>query len=87
MPLVDLRLAILHFRLRDYDSALEYALDLSDTDLVDKGIILSGQIYENNLKDSEKALDQYMKILDEHPSSIYSEPIRYHIRSLEKLES
>ena len=87
MPLVDLRLAILHFRLRDYDSALEYALDLSDTDLVDKGIILSGQIYEHNLKDPEKALGQYMKILDEHPSSIYSEPIRYHIRSLGKLES
>lgn len=86
-PLVGLRLAILHFRLRDYDSALEYALDLSNTDLVDKGIILSGQIYEHNLKDPEKALGQYMKILDEHPSSIYSEPIRYHIRSLEQLES
>jgi len=32
-------------------------------------------------------LVQYMRILDEYPSSIFSEPIRYHIRDIKQLES
>ena len=52
-----------------------------------KGIILSGQIYEKNIFDREKALEKYMLILDKYPSSIFSEPIRYHIRELKQLES
>ena len=87
LPLVNLRLAILHLRLKDYDSALESALNLQNTDLADKGIILSGQIFEFNFNELEKALEKYMSILDEYPSSIYSEPIRYHIREIEKVES
>ena len=74
-------------RLKDYDSALESALNLQNTDLADKGIILSGQIFEFNFNELEKALEKYMSILDEYPSSIYSEPIRYHIREIEKVES
>jgi len=87
IPLVNLRLGLLHYRLKDYERALEFALTLQDTDLADKGIILSGQIYEFKLSNLEKALEQYMRILDEYPSSIFSEPIRYHIRGIEKVES
>ena len=87
IPLVNLRLSLLHYRLKDYERALEFALTLQDTDLADKGIILSGQIYEFKLSNLEKALEQYMRILDEYPSSIFSEPIRYHIRGIEKVES
>ena len=45
------------------------------------------QIYEKKIFDLDKALKQYMRILDEYPSSIFSEPIRYHIRDIKQLES
>ena len=53
----------------------------------DRGIILAGQIYETKYLDVEKAMEQYMRILDEFPESIFSEPIRYHIRTLQQTES
>ena len=87
VPLAHLRLGLLHYRLKEYDQALQFALSLDGTDLADKGIILSGQIYESKLMDSEKAMDQYMRILDEFPTSIFSEPIRYHIRQIQQTES
>ena len=87
LPLIDLRLGLLYYRLNEYEKAIEFAMMLQGTDLVDKGVILAGQIFEFKLSNLEKALEQYMKILDEHPSSIYSEPIRYHIRKIGKIES
>ena len=86
-PLANLRISLLYYRLKDYDNALQFASNLEDTEFADKGIILSGQIYEKNIFDREKALEKYMLILDEYPSSIFSEPIRYHIRELNQLES
>ena len=87
LPLANLRLSLLYYRLKDYDNALEFGSLLQDTDLADKGIILAGQIYELKLSNSEKALELYMRILDEYPSSIYLEPIRFHIREMQKIES
>jgi tetratricopeptide (TPR) repeat protein len=87
LPLANLRLSLLYYRLKDYDNALKFGSLLQGTDLADKGVILSGQIYELKLSNSEKALEQYMRILDEYPSSIYLEPIRFHIREMKKIES
>ena len=87
IPLTNLRLSLLYYRLKDFDNALKFAFSLDKTEFADKGIILSGQIYENKILDIEKALVQYMRILDEYPSSIFSEPIRYHIRAIKQLES
>lgn len=87
LPLANLRLSLLYYRLKDYDNALEFGSLLQGTDLADKGIILAGQIYELQLSNSEKALELYMRILDEYPSSIYLEPIRFHIREMQKIES
>jgi len=86
-PIMSLRLALINLKLNDYDNALSFALRLENTDLADKGIILSGQIYQYKLMNKEKALKQYMKILNEYPSSIYSEPVRYHIRNIEMVKS
>ena len=86
-PIMNLRLALINLKLNNYDNALSFALSLENTDLADKGIILSGQIYQHKLMDLEKALKQYMRILDEFPSSIYSEPIRYHIRNVGMVKS
>ena len=86
-PIMNLRLALINLKLNNYDNALSFALNLENTDLADKGIILAGQIYQHKLMDLEKALKQYIRILDEYPSSIYSEPIRYHIRNVGMVKS
>ena len=39
---MNLRLALINLKLNDYDNALSFALSLENTDLADKGIILSG---------------------------------------------
>lgn len=87
VPLANLRLSLLHYRLKEYEISLKYALSLSETFLADKGIILAGQIYESKLLEPDKALEQYMRIIDEFPLSIFSEPIRFHIRQIQELES
>ena len=87
VPLVKLRLGLLHYRLESYYKALEYALSLDETDFSDKGIILAGQIYETKLFEIDNAIKQYMRIIDKYPNSIFSEPIRYHIRNLQNTGS
>tara|TARA_B100000073_G_scaffold106884_1_gene85855 strand:+ start:2089 stop:3972 length:1884 start_codon:yes stop_codon:yes gene_type:complete len=83
IPLVKLRSGLLYYRLKNYDKALEYALSLDGTDYSDKGIIFSGQIYEMKFFEIDNAIQQYMRIIDDYPQSIYSEPIRYHIRKIQ----
>ena len=73
----------MHYRLKDYEKALKYALSLDNTDYDDKGIIFAGQIYEMKLFEIDNAIKQYMRIIDEYPNSVYSEPIRYHIRDIQ----
>jgi tetratricopeptide (TPR) repeat protein len=87
VPLAILRKSLLHFQLREYDEAIKLALSLGGTPLGDRGIILAGEIFETKFMDMEKSLEQYMRILDEFPNSIFSEPIRYHIRTLQQSES
>ena len=87
LPLAHLRLAIVNFQLADYDAALHYALLLENTEFADKGIILNGQINEMQGMNIEICLEQYMRILNDFPFSIYREPIRYHVRKIQKTES
>ena len=87
IPLAHLRLAIVNFQMTDYDAALNYALLLENTEFADKGIILTGQIYEMQGLGTEIYLEQYMKILNDFSFSIYHEPIRYHVRKIQKTES
>jgi len=86
-PLASLREALLHYRLGEYNTALEIALSLQKSPLADRGIILAGQINETKFFDKEKALSYYMTILDKYSTSIFSEPVRYHIRHLQERES
>ena len=87
LPLAHLRLAIVNFQLADYDAALHYASLLENTEFADKGIILNGQINEMQGMNIEICLEQYMRILNDFPFSIYREPIRYHVRKIQKTES
>ena len=59
---------------------------LKNSVYADRGIILTGQIYEYKLKKFNEAESQYLRIINEHPSSVFSEPIRFHIRRLEQKE-
>ena len=86
-PLAHLRLAVLNFQLGNLSNALGYALLLDDTEFADKGIILSGQIYEIQGEDKDRPIDQYMRILNDFTYSIYYEPIRHHVRKIQKAES
>jgi len=82
-----LRLATLNYRIKNYDKTLDYALMLKKTKFEDRGIILAGQIHENQMLNQKKALKYYMEILNNFSTSIYYEPIRYHVRKIKKTES
>ena len=84
--LAHLRLAMIHFQLENYANALSYTLLLENTEFADRGIILSGQIYEIQQENIETSLQQYMKILNDFSHSIYFEPVRYHVRKIQKNE-
>ena len=86
IPLINLRVSLLYYRLKEFDKSLMTAKLLNDTIFEDRGIILSGQIYEYKFFDLNKAKSQYMRIINNHNNSIFSEPIRYHIRRINKEE-
>ena len=67
--------------------AIETIEKLDETAFEDRGIILLGQIYEFHLDDLNKAKQQYLQIIEQHENSIFSEPIRYHIRNINKNNS
>ena len=86
-PLAHLRLAVLNLNLGNLTNALKYAILLNNTEFADRGIILSGQIYEIQGENKDRPLEQYMRILNDFTYSIYYEPIRYHVRKIQKNES
>ena len=85
-PLISLRSAIILTRLKRYDEALKQLSSLEGTIFSDRGIIMSGQIYERFYNNSPKAVEFYLRIINNHSSSIFSEPIRYHLRKLKDNE-
>jgi len=82
IPTLSLRKALILLTIKQYDLALIEINRLEKSNLADKCIILSGQIYEQIFKDNEKALEYYMRIINNYSDSIYFEPIRYHIRKI-----
>ena len=85
-PLLSLRRAIILKRLKKYNEALSELNLLEGTIFADKGIIMSGQIHERFYNDSSKASEFYFRIINNYSDSIFSEPIRYHLRKLKDNE-
>jgi len=85
-PLLSLRRAIILTRLKKYNEALSELNFLEGTIFADRGIIMSGQIHERFYNDSSKASEFYFRIINDHSDSIFSEPIRYHLRKLKNNE-
>ena len=73
-------------RLKKFAQALSQVQSIENTIFADRSIIMSGQIYEQIYNNIEKALAYYMRIINDHSDSIYSETIRYHIRNLNNIE-
>ena len=86
VPLISLRRAIVLMRLKKFDQALSQVQSIENTIFADRSIIMSGQIYEQIYNNTQKALAYYMRIINDYSDSIYSEPIRYHIRRLNNNE-
>ena len=85
-PLISLRRATVLMRLKKFDQALSQVQSIENTIFADRSIIMSGQIYEQIYNNTQKALTYYMRIINDYSDSIYSEPIRYHIRRLNNIE-
>ena len=85
-PLISLRRSIILIRLRKYDEAISQLNTLKGSIYSDRGIIMSGQIYEQFFDDPSKALEYYMQIINDYSHSIFSEPIRYHLRKIKNNE-
>ena len=82
VPLISLRRAILLLKMKKFDQALNQIISIQNSLLGDKSIIMAGQIYEQVYNDNEKAMEYYMRIINNYTNSIYFEPVRYHIRML-----
>jgi outer membrane protein assembly factor BamD (BamD/ComL family) len=50
--------------------------------VVDDALFQTAKIYDNNLKNKEKASEYYRKILSDHPNSIYSSEARKRFREI-----
>ena len=85
-PLLSLRRAIILTKLDKYNEALDILINLKNTIYSDRGEIMSGQIFEQIYGDNAVAMTHYMKVINNFPNSIFSEPIRYHIRRLKSNE-
>ena len=83
-PLLSLRRAIILTKLGKYNEALDQLTKLDNTIYADRAEIMSGQIYEQVYDDNTKAMNYYMRVINNFSDSIFSEPIRYHIRKLKK---
>ncbi len=86
VPLISLRRATVLMRLKKFNQALSQVQSIENTIFADRSIIMSGQIYEQIYNNTQKALAYYMRIINDYSDSIYSEPIRYHIRRLNNNE-
>ena len=80
--MISLRRAILLKKMKKYDEALNQIASIENSLFGDKSIIMAGQIYEQIYNDNEKAMEYYMRIINNYTNSIYFEPVRYHIRIL-----
>jgi tetratricopeptide (TPR) repeat protein len=78
--------AKLFIKQKNYAAAIESLSKIIATDnqgfLTDDVYFMMAEIYNNDLKNIEKALEYYQKIIFEHPSSIYLVDARKKYRKL-----
>lgn len=58
--------------------------DYSDSQLAPKSLFTIGLIYQNQLNESQKALEYYRKLIDKYPKNFLVEPAEKQIESINK---
>ena len=84
LPQAILREALIRKTLNQIPDALLLAERLTQTQDADIGWVLYGEILEKSENKPQKALDYYYKVLEEFPASLLCEPLRFHMRELNK---
>lgn len=76
----------IYFTKGDFEKAIALYSDIvknyADGVLADDALFRIGSIYENNLKDTEKAKSTYEQFIDKYPSSVFIAEARRHYRLL-----
>jgi tetratricopeptide (TPR) repeat protein len=79
-------MARVNLRMGNFDESLSHLMLINETyryDILgDDALYMTGKIYEEQLKDKEKAMQIYTEFLKEHPGSIYVADVRKRFRSL-----
>ncbi len=81
-PYLLLREALLLRQLGAYDEATRLAEKLRETEFEDRGLVLLAELAEDPARDTKSALDYYHEILATYPHSLFTEPVRLHLRTL-----
>ncbi|MEE2876785.1 MAG: tetratricopeptide repeat protein [Candidatus Neomarinimicrobiota bacterium] len=76
------RRAELTVELGQYEKALEQLALIHSTPLGDLSTVMTGEIYDRFLHNSEEAATWYFKVLEEYPESLLTEPVRYRLREI-----
>lgn len=81
-----MRIAELHLLLNHPEDALavfrRVVVDMPGSVLRDRAQMRIGEVYENRLRDKTKALEAYEKVLEQFPTSLFTEEARKRIRTL-----
>ncbi len=64
---------------KDHNDALQWLISSDDGD---KGLVLAGELAEFLNHDLKSAVTYYEQLLQDHPNSIFSEPVRLRVRQL-----
>jgi len=79
-------MARVHLQLGNFDQSLDKLNNISESynyDILgDDALFMRGRIYEEQLEDSEKAMELYTQFLREYPGSIYVADVRKRFRNL-----
>lgn len=70
--------------LGEYDVAVSTFLSLQDSPLGDRASIMIGEIYDRHLNNKQEAVEWYLLVLEDHPTSMLAEPVRYRIREINR---
>ena len=83
-PLSTLRLSLIFLAMNKPEKAQILAQSIIDTPLKDHALILNGEIEEIYNNEIDSALKYYNRLLKECNDSLFTEPIRIHIRNILK---
>lgn len=81
-----MRIGDLYAQMRRYNDAIEaydlLAKNFSESILLDRALMKTGYIYQIGLREKEKAISVYQKLLETYPQSLYVNEARKRIREL-----